>query len=271
MKKVQSILLIIYLAIGFTGCGYSVQHVLKPDIEKPLNDTESIIQLKRADHIIGSGRKYSVISNDTLIGEVANGDEVVWKTKADSLECITIGTDKMWSDSLFGIRFDDTPYAYKCFTTKPKEILLLNFDFFDKSRTSVSPVFKNISKSKVVPISINSITNSVKTESSNDLILLLDTAIKKQFKNNLVSKSGKTIDLEILDYKTGNAAARWLAQSYSSSTFAKIKVIIKENNVVTDTYITRPVISYGGFMTVGGDTLIFDYIAKDIYFYMFPY
>lgn len=274
MKKIVFSSMILFIIL-FTGCGSSVQHVLKPDMKEPLNDTESIIQLKRVDHFMSAARKPNVLANDKLIGEIANGDEVVWKTKADSLECITIGWFEAGDALIVGFRFDDTPYAYKCFSTKPKEILQLNYDFlYPKMRVAQPiafvPIFKDIDKSKVTPISINSVTNSVKTDSSNDLTLLLQDAIKKQFNNNLVSSSNKTIDLEILDYKTGNAALRWLAQSEKASVLAKVKVTIKENNIVIDTFITRPVISGGGLFSVGGDILIFDEVAEDIYLYMFP-
>ena len=276
MKKICSSLLIIGLAIGFTGCGSSIQHVLKPDIKEPLNNTESIIQLKRADHFAASARKPNVLGNDKLIGEIANGDELVWKTKADSLECITVDWFTSTAHEFYaGLTLDDTPFAYKCFTTKPKEILSLNYDLlYPKMRIAqpiaFTPIYKDIDKSKVTPISINSISNSLKTESSNDLTLLLRDAIKKQFKNNLISSSNKTIDIEILDYKTGNAALRWLAASNQASTHAKVKVTIKEKNITTDTFITRPVISHGGLYTIGGDTLIFDEIAEDIYLSLFP-
>ncbi len=276
MRKIYSSLLIIGLVIGFTGCGSSIQHVLKPDMQEPLNNTESIIQLKRADHFMAGGRKPNVWANGKLIGEIANGDELVWKTKADSLECIGIDFFAESMDGVIfqvGFIFDDTPLAYKCFTTKPKETLSLNYDFLHPKISTVhstAHIFKNIDKSKVTPISINSITNSAKTESTNNLILLLEDAIKKQFKNNLVNSSNKTIDLEILDYKTGYAALRWFAASHKASTIVKVKVIIKENNIVVDTFITRAVISFGGFLTIGGDTAIFDEIAEDIYFSMFP-
>lgn len=275
MKKICSSLLIIGLVIGFTGCGSSIQHVLKPDIKEPLNNTESIIQLKRADYFMASGRKPNILANDKLIGEIANGDELVWKTKADSLECITVDWFESADAFIVGLTFDDTPFSYKCFTTKPKEILSLKYDFlYPKMRIAqpiaFTPIFKDIDKSKVTPISLNSITNSAKIESTNNLILLLEDAIKKQFKNNLVSSSNKTIDIEILDYKTGNAALRWLAASHQASTLAEVKVIIKENNIIIDTFISRPVISHGGLYTIGGDTLIFDEIAEDIYLSLFP-
>lgn len=267
--------LALMLIIGLAGCGSSIQHVKVPDIHKPINNDESIIQLKRVDHFMGAARKPDVVANDKFIGEIANDDELVWSTKANTFECISLDHGSNLLDILAtGIKLDSTPFAYKCFFTKPKEILSLNFDFMYPGMRAVrpiafTPIFKDINKSKATPVTIKSITSSVETESNINLVELLKEAIKKQFKNNLADSSSKTIDLEILDYKTGNAALRWLGQSHTGTTLTKVKVTIMEDNVVTDMFITRPVISWGGFFTLNGDNYIFDEVAEDIYLNMF--
>lgn len=277
MKKiVLSFVGVLTIVILITGCGASIQNVEKPDIHKPLSDQESIIQLKRADNFMGSGRKPDIIANDKFVGEIANDDELVWKTKANAFECISIDYDSNLVELILvkGIVLDSTPLSYKCFFTKPKEILSLNYDFLYPNMRAARPlafvpIFKDIDKSKALPVSINSITSSVETESNIDLIKLLKEAIEKQFKDKLINSSNKTIDLEILDYKTGNAALRWLASSHNGSTLVKVKVTIKEDNKIIDTFITRPVISYGGLFTIGGDEYILDEVAEDVYLNIF--
>ena len=128
MKKiVLSFVGVLTIVILFTGCGASIQNVEKPDIHKPLSDQESIIQLKRADYFMGGGRKPDIIANDKFVGEIANDDELVWKTKANAFECISIDYDSNLVELILvkGIVLDSTPLSYKCFFTKPKEILSL--------------------------------------------------------------------------------------------------------------------------------------------------
>lgn len=273
MKQILSLTIILSLSAFIVGCGSSKQFVVKPDINKPVADSESIIQLKRANNFGGGARSPDVIANDKLIGEIANGDELVWKTKSNSLECISInyGMDLIYS----GIILESTPLSYKCFSTKPQEVLSLTYDFtYPKQRAfreiAFVPIFKDIDKPKTSKsISLANVTSNVKTEEGVDLQSSLQEAIKKQFKEKLNNTSTKTIDLEILDYKTGDAASRWFASSHQASTLAKVKVTIKENNVVKDTFITRPVVSSGGFFSVGADTYIFDEVAEDVFLYFF--
>ncbi len=276
MKKiVLSFVGVLTIVFLFTGCGASIQNVEKPDIHKPLSDQESIIQLKRV-KLFASGGRSDVIANDKFVGKIANNDELVWKTKANTFECIAIGNGSNLLEQILvkGIVLDSTPLSYKCFFTKPKEVLSLNYDFLYPNTRAVRPIafvpiFKNIDKSNAIPVSINSITSTVETESNIDLIKLLKESIEKQFKDKLISSSNKTIDLEILDYKTGNAALRWLASSHKSATLVKVKVTIKEDNKIIDTFITRPVISFGGLSTIGGDEYILDEVAEDVYLNIF--
>lgn len=274
MKSFFSNLLAFILILLFTGCSSSVQHVLKPNLNDSLIDTESIIQLERPNNFVGSARKPYVIANNKIVGEIANGDELLWKTKSDSLECIGVAWDIV-IDVTDSINMDEMIHSYKCFSTKPKRILKLKFDvFYSKQRIAHSiafaPIFKYIDKTKISQIRLNSVSSSVKDETNQDLILLLQEAIKKQFKNNLTNESLKSIDLEILDYKRGNAALRWLGESYNGSSIAKVKVTIKENNLPIDTFVTRPVILGDGLFSIGGDDRIFDEVAEDIYLYLFP-
>ncbi|MCK9172921.1 MAG: hypothetical protein M0O99_05490 [Desulfuromonas thiophila] len=272
--NLKFIFLIIFTAF-LSGCaGTSKQFVEKPDLNVSLNENESIIKLKRVKHFAGGAREPDVIANDVLIGEIANGDELIWKTESNSFECIAIdyGMDMFLST---GIILDSTPLSYKCFQTKPREVLSLTYDWgYPKMRAvrecAFVPIFKDIDKPKSsIPIAIGSITSKVEEDTETDIKGLLLASMQKQFKEKLTDSSTITIDIEMLDYKTGNAALRWLASSETASTFAKVKVTVKENNEIIDAYITRPVISFGGFYTVGADDYIFDEIAEDIYLYFF--
>lgn len=271
--NLKFIFLIIFTAF-LSGCaGTSKQLVEKPDLNVSLNENESIIKLKRANRFAGGGRKFNIIANDKLIGEIANDDELIWKTKSNSFECISGYGFDLFDPQM--IRLDSTPVSYKCFKTKPKEVLSLKYDWmYPKMRAArniaFAPIFKEIDKSKSsIPISIGSITSKVEEDTEKDIKGLLLASMKEQFKEKLTDSSTKTIDLEILDYKTGSAALRWLASSNKASTFAKVKVTVKENNEIIDAFITRPVISSGGFITVGADKYIFDEIAEDIYLFFF--
>lgn len=276
--NLKFIFLIIFTAF-LSGCaGTSKQFVEKPDLNVSLNENESIIRLKRANHFAGSARKPDVIANGILIGEIANDDELIWKTESNSFECIAIDYGKNPFFQASGIILDSTPLSYKCFQTKPREVLSLTYDGGYPEMRAVRavrdfafvPIFREIDKPKIsTPIAIGSIINKVEEDAETDIKGLLLASMQKQFREKLTDSSTITIDIEILDYKTGSAALRWLASSETASTFAKVKVTVKENNEIIDAYITRPVISFGGFYTVGADDYIFDEIAEDIYLYFF--
>jgi hypothetical protein len=278
MKIPYKLSSIAFISTFIFGCSStSIQNVARPDINLPLNENETIIQLKRADYYQGLMNNTIVQSNNTFIGELANAGELVWKTNANSLECIMLGdeaTFATFTDKLFTL--EGTPVSYKCFKTKPKEMMTLNFDFKYPELgafrgIAFTPIFKSSStfdkNSKVTVNVINSI--STETQNKKDIKVILENAVKKQFGNSLASSSNKIIDIEILDYKTGNAAARWVVKSMKGSTFAKVKVIIKEGEQVVDTFVTRPVVSGGGLSSIGADEYIFDDIAQDIYLYLF--
>lgn len=254
-----------------SGCATpTIQHVNKPDVTKPIGKEDSVIQLRRENIFMGGGRTPNVIANSTQIGTLANGDELVWKTSPNSIECISLDYGSI---SLIEIKFDSTPLPYKCFSTKQQELLKLKHDVLYPQRRAVRgyaflPVFTEVDKSNNKAVSIKSITTNL-SEPTIDLKKSLEAAIKLQFGEKLVESSNKTIDLEVLDYKTGNAGLRWLASSHEGSTLAKVKMTIKENNIVIDTFITRPVISSGGFFTVGADSYIFEEVAEDLYLHMF--
>lgn len=269
------LLSIAFISTFIFGCSStSIQHVAKPDINKPINENETIIQLKRADHFLASLNNASVVANDKLIGELANGDDLVWKTNSNSLECISLSHESGLLE--IDIKTEDTPVAYKCFETKPKSKLALTYDFaYPEMRTvrdiAFTPIFKQSptfdNNTKVTVNLINSI--SPEMQSDKDIKTKLENAIKKQFGDNLFSPSDKFIDIEILEYKTGNAASRWVMKSMAGSTFAKVKVVIKEGKKIVETFITRPVVSSGGGFSVGADEYIFDEVAEDIYLHLF--
>lgn len=272
MKKILSVASAVCV-LGLAGCSTTVQHVAKPDMTKPISKTESIIQLKSVPITFAGTTSQDVYANKVLIGELADGDEIIWQAKANSMECIS--TDiKLFLE----IRAADTPLAYKCFYTKPQEKMLLTLDHgYPNSRAvrgrAFIPLYKNIDLPKdPKPVAISTIGISNKSDLTDDLKKMLEDAIKSQFGTKLIplsSSSSKTIDLEILDYKKGNAGLRWLGGSHEGSTLAEVKVTLKEGNVVTDTFITRPVVSRGGGFSVGADAYIFEEVAEDIYLSLF--
>lgn len=272
-NKISTLCIIAIGSLLFTGCGPSVQFVSKPDTTKPLNNTESIVHLKRAHRHFGRDDKITIYSNDKAIGEIANNDELIWKTEADKFECIGGDVPKR---GLFYITLDKTPIAYKCFTTKSKGTLKLVLDYGNpliKQRIfnpiSYAAIFKETHNlDGTHPVALGKIINSAITESKRNLNNLLTLSIKNQFKENLVDSSDRTLDLEILEYKEGSAALRFLAESFNGSTFVKIKVTVKDKDKIIDTFITRPVIRNGGLATIGGDEIIFDEAAEDIFIYV---
>ena len=278
MKTPHKLLPLFFVSSFLFGCSAtSVQHVAKPDTNQPLNENETIIQLKRADYLGSSLNNAFVVANDKSIGELANADDLVWKTNSSSLECISLEHESNFATFLTeGIKLEDTPVAYKCFETKPKEVITLTYDFgYPETRLARAFAFVPIFKpsptydkdTKVVVDVINS--TSPDTQSEQDIKTILENAIKNQFGDNVISSSSKAIELEILDYKTGNAASRWFAQSMEGSTFLKVKVVIKEDEKVAETFITRPVISSGGGFSVGADEYIFDEVAEDVFLHLF--
>lgn len=285
MKLNYKIIFLILAAVLMFGCAKtSKQFVEKPDINSPLNEEESIIKLKRVKYFNESGNSPDVIANGTIIGELANNDEIIWKTKSNSFECISINYDRSLLDNVLFIKLDSTPLPYKCFSAKPKEVLSLKYDFkypemnaiYGAKGLAAVPIFKDKDKNEnLTSISIGIITSEAMENTEIDVKGLLLASMKERFKEKLADASIDTIDLEILDYKTGNAALRFLGSSYKGSTLAKVKVVIRHNNIVTDTFITRPVISggassiLGALATAGADTYIFDKLAEDIYLYFY--
>ena len=150
--------------------------------------------------------------------------------------------------------------------------MTLTYDFnYPESGVAFMPVFKlspTFDKSAKVTVRV---TSSISTEvqGEKDTKTSLENAIKDRFKSSLTSSSSKTVDIEILEYKTGNAATRWIMESMKGSTLVKVKVIIKEGGQVVETFITRPVVSSGGLLSVGADEYIFDEVAEDIYLHLF--
>lgn len=256
------------IVIFLTGCASSSQSVPKPDLNQTLKDNETIVQLKRAYSIIGLNATASVVSNESEIGKLANDDELAWLTESNSFECIQVNF------ATLSFKLDETPYAYKCFETKPKAVLKLTYDAnYPDSRTlhpiAFLPVFKEspILDPKKVDVSVN-ITNS--TPDSNDSVnKKLLNAMKEKLGANFNLNSNTSVDIEVQEYKTGNAASRWVVESLEGSTFVKVKVAIKHSGEVVETFITRPVVSSGGITTVGGDEYIFDEVAEDIYLHLY--
>lgn len=264
LKYTLTLVVVIFL----TGCASSSQSVPKPNLNQTLKDNETIVQLKRAYSIIGLNATASVVSNKSEIGKLANDDELAWITESNSFECIQVNF------ATLNFKLDDTPYAYKCFETKPKAVLKLTYDAnYPDSRAlhpvAFLPVFKEspMFDPNEVDVSVN-ITNSTpdSNESVNKKLL---NAMKEQLETNFNSTSNTSVDIEVQEYKIGNTASRWVAESLEGSTFVKVKVVIKNSGEVVETFITRPVVSFGGITTVGGDEYIFDEVAEDIYLHLY--
>lgn len=274
MKIPYKIISIAFISTFIFGCSStSVQHIAKPDMSQPISENETIIQLKRADHFQASLNNAFVVANDKAIGELANNEELVWKTNSNSLECISLEHERAFLE--IKITLDNTPVSYKCFETKPKSKLTLIYDFSYPEMVfagnSFTPIFKLSptfdSQDKVTVNVINSALTEIPREVN--IKTSLENVIKKKFGANLDASSNRNIDIEILQYKTGNAAKRWLVQSMDGSTFIKVKVTIREDEEVVETFITRPVVSDGGFLSAGADEYILNDVAYDIYLHLF--
>ena len=53
------------------------------------------------------------------------------------------------------------------------------------------------------------------------------------------------------------------------ATYVKVKITIEENQQVTESFITRPVVSSGGFYSVGANEYIFDEVSEDVFLHLF--
>ncbi|PSL15393.1 hypothetical protein CLV44_1041 [Marinobacterium halophilum] len=261
--------------VALAGCASnSKQLVERPDINKPLNENESIIILKRPSKFSLSIINFIVRTESQVIGDLSDGGELIWKTKAENFECIKIENLQLKQVLNLGFYKEDVPAPYKCFFTNPKEILSLNYDFtYPKSRifrpVAFLPLYKKsptFDKRSSVAINVN---NSIATEAPISLKETLEKYLEEQFGSIVDNSSNKVIDIEILDFKSGNAVQRWFAATKDGSTLAKVKVTISENDKILDEFITAPVISTGGLATVGGDSLIFEEIAEDVYLHTF--
>lgn len=278
MKKPHKLLPLAFVSSFLFGCSAtSVQHVAKPDTNQPINENETIIQLKRADYMGSSLNNAFVVANNKSIGELANADELVWKTDSNSLECISLEHESNFATFMTeGIKLEETPVAYKCFETLPKAMMTLTYDFgYPETRLARTlafvPVFKESptynKDTKVVVDVINS--TSPDTHDKQEIKTILENAVKKQFGDNITSSSSKSLELEILEFKSGNAASRWVSQSMEGATFVKVKVLIKENDQIIETFITRPTVSSGGGFSIGADEYIFDEVAEDVFLHLF--
>lgn len=273
-KKLLSVTLLISCVAGCSST--SVHHLGKPDMNQPLSEDETLITMKRVKYYTGGANNHTVVSNDTLIGEISNGDALSWKVKSNEFQCISTDWSNILKSLHEGFILDDTPLPFKCIYAEPmtKMELVLDGQYPDTRMVrsiafttiyKTSPTFKQSDKVSI------SILNSVPMEKRNDLNFesLLSEAFSEQFGDKESASSDKIVEMEILDYKSGNAAGRWVAQSLEGSTYAKVKVIVKEGDKVVEQFITRPVISSGGLYSVGGDEYIFEEVTEDVYLHLF--
>jgi hypothetical protein len=276
MNIFQKFLSVTLLTSCVVGCSStSVHHFGKPDMNQPLSENETLITMQRVEHYIG-GANNTIASNDKLIGEIANGDTLSWKVKANEFQCISTDWNNILKTLHEGFILEDNPLALKCIYTEPMTKMELIYDpQYPETRIAqpiafvtlykTSPTFK---QSDTVSMRI---VNSVPMDKRNDLDFeaLLSNAFSNQFGDKESASSDKIVEMEILDYKSGNAVGRWFAQSLKGATYAKVKVIVKDSGQVVEQFITRPVISSGGLYTAGGDEYIFEEVTEDIYLHLF--
>lgn len=268
-------LYLVLLITLLSGCtSVSRQAVDKPDLKAALNNNESIIHIKRADYFRASANQTQVWSDELFIGELANNDELVWKTSPTFRNCVIL-KDEVNLITYDILKLDDAPIPYKCFSMQAQEILELIFDFGIVERWvrpySYSPVYKvksDFDSEDRFTYAISSKIN-VPEEENQNLIKLLSKSLDESFSEKLMSESSNHIKIEILSFKSGNAAHRWLIRSEDSSTTLELKVSIYENNALSDSFITKLAIVGGGGFTVGGDEYIFSDAAEDIHIYLY--
>lgn len=266
MYKIKNKLIILFIAIImnlFTGCG-TTQNIDIPDISKPIPKDKSIIELERPSSLVGAARSPYVYVNNTLIGELGNGGKLTWLTNMDNqLECIHLEHDRL-PVIVDQIIWDEKPVKYQCFTIKAAEINKLELDYI-RGR-----IIKKLNQKELVDtFEISKVENISKINTEHDVLSLLKNAVINQLGNKVITTdASKLVELYIEEYQEGNAGKRWLAVTKEGSTLLKVKVIIKKDNEIVDTYITRHAIVEGGFLTVGADKLIFDDIGKDIADYL---
>lgn len=270
---------LLFFTILMNGCSStSVQLVEKPDINANLNINESIIQLKRADYFVASLNNSQVFVNEKFIGELANDDEIVWKTKANSLECILLKAEKTFVvalDKMF--EANDTPIPYKCFSTKPKEVLKLLFDFqYAENMFRGFPALTIYRQTPLYEVdtsfALNIVNSDIITkylENGYDLTSKIEENFYAKFGENISAEASMNVNLEILEYKGGNAAKRWVRVSNSSSTYLKVKVIVLKSGIIEETFVTKLVVANGGLLSVGADDYIFEDLAQDVYYHLF--
>lgn len=261
--------LIITLIIFITGCmATSTQIVPKPDLNKPLNNGEAIVKLQRAHSIIGMNAKASVISNNKEIGQIANDDELIWLTNPNPYECISVTFTSL------SFKTDDTPVPYKCFQLELNTVTELTYDAnYPDSRVARNfaflPVFKGSPtfKSKEQGVSFNISNSSAHNDEEVNKKLL--AALKEQFGRNYSTSSQAIANINVIEYKKGNAIDRHVVESMANATLIKIEVELVKNGREIESFITRPVVSSGGLLTAGADDYIFDEVAEDIYLHLY--
>lgn len=262
IKKNYMIVFFLMVVNIFTGCG-TIQNVAIPDLKQPISTDKSVVELERPISFVGGGRSPYVYSSGKLIGEIGNGGTLIWFTESNQLECIHLETIRLplLVDSVI---LDEKPIRYQCFTTKPSEITKLEIDYI-RGRISKKSNEKELSDT----FEITKISNISNADTEYDIITLLKNILTNELDTKLVTKNAsKSVELFIEEYQEGNAAKRWVAITKEGSTLLKVKVVVKKNNEIIDTYITRFAVVEGGFFTVGSDKLIFDYVGKDIVDYL---
>ena len=265
----MKLILISIFVIFISGCmATSTQVVPKPDLNKPLTDGEAIVKLQRAHSLIGMNATASVYSNNKEIGNIANDDELVWLTTPNPYECISVTFTNL------SLKDDTAPVAYKCFKIEPNAVTHLTYDAnYPASRVARTfaflPVFKDSPtfKSKESDVSFKILNSSDYNDEEVNSKLLI--AIKEQFGESYSTSSNIVVNINIIEYKKGNAVGRYVVETMAHATLIKAEVEVIKDGQQIESFITRPVISSGGLSTIGADDYIFDEVAEDIYLHLF--
>lgn len=92
LKTLMSLTLIVVLS----GCSSVTQYVPVANTTATIPPEKAIIVLHRTSSIIGAARSPAIYDNQTLIGDIGNGTELIWERNTDYM-CLSIGlfTDKL--------------------------------------------------------------------------------------------------------------------------------------------------------------------------------
>jgi hypothetical protein len=98
------------------------------------------------------------------------------------------------------------------------------------------------------------------------MIEALTQALKD--KGALGDESNYVINVEVLDYKPGNAFARWLLPGAGATKLKVVASILDQNKVTVATIPVERSIGFGGAYTIGAWRYVFHEVATEIVGYL---